>query len=146
MEISVHSIDDGAPHVTINLGLMYLEEIDGAPTGPITANVLTTVDPDTDDANIIYTIYDGPTHGAVFNSATGSAITQFTQADINNKRIEYVLRDVSMKYDRDQFRFTVRDSQQVIEGNMFNIKWSMIEFEKRNVVPDVNKCPHQVSH
>lgn len=113
---------------------MYLEEIDGAPTGPITANVLTTVDPDTDDANIIYTIYDGPTHGAVFNSATGSAITQFTQADINNKRIEYVLRDVSMKYDRDQFRFTVRDSQQVIEGNMFNIKWSMIEFEKRNVV------------
>ena len=101
---------------------MYLEDVNGSPTGQINSNVLSTEDPDTDDANIIYQIYDGPTHGAVFNSATGSQVNQFTQADINDKRIEYVLRETSGKYDRDQFRFTVRDSQQVIEGEYGSIR------------------------
>ena len=35
LEIIIHSVDDGAPRVTINSGLNYLEYIDGEPGGVI---------------------------------------------------------------------------------------------------------------
>ena len=90
LEVSIHSIDDGAPHITINTGLTYLEYgDDGAPMGQITAATLTTVDPDTKDINIMYQIYETPKHGAIINTDLGAAVSQFSQADVNANKIRF---------------------------------------------------------
>ena len=45
----------------------------------------------------------------------------------------YVLERAQTRAESDQFRFTVRDSQQVIEGNIFVIHWSTVEFEQSHM-------------
>ena len=47
--------------------------------------------------------------------------------------LRYVLERAQTRAESDQFRFTVRDSQQVIEGNIFVIHWSTVEFEQSHM-------------
>jgi len=47
--------------------------------------------------------------------------------------VRYVLDRIPEEETRDSFMFNVRDSlPNVVTGNTFNIRWSVISFEKQN--------------
>ena len=130
MEIVIDSVDDGAPRLTVNSGLMYLEYIDGEPGGIIGPSDLKTTDPDTDADDLTYQLTDGPHKGNLLHSETGQLLVTFTQADIDQGLIQYQLTDRSHNSDRDQFEFSVRDTSMAVEQNTFYIKFSRLQFEK----------------
>ena len=133
LEIVIDSVDDGAPRITINAGLMYLDYIHGEPGGVIGPSDLKTTDPDTDPDNIVYEITENCKKGKVINSATGRILVTFTQAQIDQGMVQYQLTDRSHDSDRDQFEFSVRDGSMAIEKNTFHIKFSRLQFEQEQM-------------
>ena len=74
-----------------------------------------------------------PEKGQILNSNTGRVVITFTQLEINQGVIQYQLTDRNSKSDRDQFEFSVRDTSKSIDGNIFYIKFSRLEFEEDHV-------------
>nr|XP_026692904.1 extracellular matrix protein FRAS1 isoform X2 [Ciona intestinalis] len=132
--IEIVPVDDGTPRLITNLGLNHLEFRDGQAIGDITRHSLLTEDIDTDTDLITYHITSTPRHGRLESTInSGIQIDSFTQADINSGLIRYVLLDQSSGTTRDSFMFNVRDSlPNVVTGNTFNIRWSIISFEHSN--------------
>ncbi|CAK8671603.1 unnamed protein product [Clavelina lepadiformis] len=132
--IEVVPVDDGTPRLITNLGLNHLEYMDNKALSVITKRLLLTEDPDTEPEHIIYTVTSDPRHGHLESTLnSGDPIRRFSQANINTGLIRYVLSDVSTEATRDSFMFNVRDSlPNVVTGNTFNIRWSVISFEKSN--------------
>lgn len=133
LEIVIDSVDDGAPRISVNSGLMYLEYIDGEPGGIIGPSDLKTVDPDTDANDLIYQVTDGPDKGNLINTETGQLLVTFTQADVDQGLIQYQLTDRAHDSDRDQFQFSIRDTSMAIPDNTFYIKFSRLQFEKEQM-------------
>ncbi|OWK13572.1 hypothetical protein Celaphus_00017358, partial [Cervus elaphus hippelaphus] len=61
--VDILPVDDGTPRIVTNLGLQWLEYMDGKATNLITKKELLTVDPDTEDMQLVYEITTGPKHG-----------------------------------------------------------------------------------
>ncbi|POI34347.1 hypothetical protein CIB84_001901, partial [Bambusicola thoracicus] len=123
-------VDDGTPRVVTNQGLQWLEYVDGKATNLITKKELLTTDPDTDDKQLIYEITNGPRNGYVENKLKpGTTVTTFSQEDVNQGLIQYVMHEEKVQETMDSFQFLVKDSKpNVVHGNVFHIQWSLLSF------------------
>ncbi|OCT97312.1 hypothetical protein XELAEV_18009537mg [Xenopus laevis] len=129
-KVEILPVDDGTPRIVTNLGLQWLEYMDGKATNFITKKELMTMDPDTENKNLIYEISSGPSHGHLQNKLKpGAQLTSFTQEDINLGLIQYILHEDKQKETMDNYKFLVKDSKpNVVDDNMFHIQWSLIGF------------------
>ncbi|NWY04165.1 FRAS1 protein, partial [Nothoprocta ornata] len=129
-KVDILPVDDGTPRVITNLGLQWLEHTDGKATNVITKKELLTTDPDTDDKQLIYEITSGPRHGYLDSKLQpGTAVTTFTQEDVNHGLVRYVMHDEKVQETMDSFQFLVKDSKpNVVSGNVFHVRWSLISF------------------
>ncbi|XP_006885356.1 PREDICTED: extracellular matrix protein FRAS1 [Elephantulus edwardii] len=129
--VDILPVDDGTPRIVTNLGLQWLEYIDGKATNLITKKELLTMDPDTEDPQLVYEITTAPKHGYVENKLQpGTAAVVFTQEDVNLGLIRYVLHEEKIHEMMDSFQFLVKDSKpNVVGDNVFHIQWSLISFK-----------------
>lgn len=102
--ITVVPIND--PPRLLSQGVLNVSE--GASV-PISSDVLDTVDPDTQDNQLVYTLTGGPGFGTLLrNNGTTILVGQtFTQAEINARAISY--RNNGSEVASDAFFFTVTD-------------------------------------
>ncbi|XP_037685994.1 extracellular matrix protein FRAS1 isoform X5 [Choloepus didactylus] len=130
-QVDILPVDDGTPRIVTNLGLQWLEYMDGKATNLITKKELLTMDPDTEDPQLVYEITTGPKHGHVENKLQpGRAAATFTQEDVNLGLIRYVLHEEKIHEMMDSFQFLVKDSKpNVVSDNVFHIQWSLISFK-----------------
>ncbi|XP_037832589.1 extracellular matrix protein FRAS1 isoform X2 [Kryptolebias marmoratus] len=133
-KIEILPVDDGTPRIVTNLGLQWLEYTDNKATNLISKKELLTMDPDTDNGQLVYEITAEPKHGFLESKLKpGSSISTFTQADINLGLIRYVLHQESVQETMDTFKFLVKDSKpNVVSDNVFHIQWSLISFEHQS--------------
>ncbi|KAM4854655.1 extracellular matrix organizing protein FRAS1 [Thomomys bottae] len=129
--VHILPVDDGTPRIVTNLGLQWLEYMDGKATNLITKKELLTMDPDTDDLHLVYEITVGPKHGYVESKLQpGRAAASFTQEDVNLGLIRYVLHEEKIHEMMDSFQFLVKDSKpNLVIDNIFHIQWSLISFK-----------------
>ncbi|KAL8206683.1 UNVERIFIED_CONTAM: Extracellular matrix protein fras1, partial [Gekko kuhli] len=151
--VEILPVDDGTPRIVTNLGLQWLEYMDGTveslgsygygdpgyrqgegraePKNLITKKELLTVDPDTEDKQLIYDITTGPKHGYVEKKLQpGTPVTSFTQEEVNLGLIQYVLHEEKTQETEDSFHFLVKDSRpSMVTDNIFHIQWSLISFQ-----------------
>ncbi|XP_070250414.1 extracellular matrix organizing protein FRAS1 [Myotis yumanensis] len=129
--VDILPVDDSTPRIVTNLGLQWLERVDGKATNLITKKELLTLDPDTEDLQLVYEIATGPRHGHVENKLQpGRAAVTFTQEDVNLGLIRYVLHEEKIHEMMDSFQFLVKDSKpNVVRDNVFHIQWSLISFK-----------------
>ncbi|XP_036384589.1 extracellular matrix protein FRAS1-like [Megalops cyprinoides] len=130
-KIDILLVDDGTPRVVTNLGLQWLEYIGNKVATVISKKELLAMDPDTDDAQLVYEVTTGPKHGFLESSLRpGTPISNFTQADINLGLIHYVLHEENIEETADNFTFLVKGSKPAeVTDNTFHIWWSLITFE-----------------
>ncbi|XP_064440740.1 extracellular matrix organizing protein FRAS1 isoform X1 [Mirounga angustirostris] len=130
-QVDILPVDDGTPRIVTNLGLQWLEYMDGKATNLITKKELLTMDPDTEDQHLVYEITAGPKHGHVENKLQpGRATGTFTQEDVNLGLIRYVLHKEKIHEMMDSFQFLVKDSKpNVVSDNVFHVQWSLISFK-----------------
>ncbi|XP_076007225.1 extracellular matrix organizing protein FRAS1 [Genypterus blacodes] len=133
-KIDILPVDDGTPRIVTNLGLQWLEYMDNKATNLISKKELLTMDPDTDDGQLVYEITTEPKHGFLESKLKpGNPISTFTQADINLGLIRYVLHQENVQETMDNFKFLVKDSKpNVVSDNVFHIQWSLISFEHKS--------------
>uniref|UniRef100_A0A8C6YA37 VWFC domain-containing protein n=1 Tax=Naja naja TaxID=35670 RepID=A0A8C6YA37_NAJNA len=129
--VEILPVDDGTPRVITNLGLQWLEYMNGKPKNLITKKELLTMDPDTEDNHLIYEITTGPKYGYVEKKLQpGMMVTTFTQEDVNLGLIQYVLHEENIQRTEDGFQFLVKDSKpSIVADNIFHIQWSVISFQ-----------------
>ncbi|XP_042177181.1 extracellular matrix organizing protein FRAS1-like [Oncorhynchus tshawytscha] len=133
-KIDILPVNDGTPRIVINLGLQWLEYTDNKATNLISKKELLTIDPDTDDGQLVYEVTAEPKHGFLQSKLKpGAPITTFTQADINLGLIRYVLFEESVTETVDNFKFLVKDGKpNVVSDNLFHIQWSLVSFQHRS--------------
>ncbi|XP_053108034.1 extracellular matrix organizing protein FRAS1 isoform X2 [Hemicordylus capensis] len=129
--VEILPVDDGTPRIVTNLGLQWLEYMDGKPKNLITKKELLTVDPDTEDKQLIYEITAGPKHGYVEKKLQpGEPVSTFTQEEVNLGLIQYVLHEEKSQETEDSFHFLVKDSRPtMVTDNTFHVQWSLISFQ-----------------
>ncbi|KAJ6657516.1 hypothetical protein lerEdw1_002451 [Lerista edwardsae] len=129
--VEILPVDDGTPRIVTNLGLQWLEYMDGKPKNLITKKELLTMDPDTEDNHLVYEITAGPRHGSVEKKLQpGVAVATFTQEEVNLGLIQYVLHEDKIQETEDSFQFLVKDSKpSMVTDNTFHIQWSLISFQ-----------------
>lgn len=102
--INVRPVDD-APVAGANTGLT----LDEGGSAAITSAQLSTGDVDTAPENISYTVTSGPASGRLeFTDNAGTAVTGFTQADVDAGRLRYV--NDGSETTSDSFTFTASDA------------------------------------
>jgi hypothetical protein len=112
--ISVTPVDD-APNLT-NTGVTAIE----SSSAIITTSSLSASDPDTANANLVYTVNSSPAHGRLeLTTNAGVSITSFTQADLAAGLVRYV--NDGSENTSDSFTFTLSDGTTTLSGNTFNI-------------------------
>ncbi|XP_023814674.1 extracellular matrix protein FRAS1 isoform X2 [Oryzias latipes] len=133
-KIEILPVDDGTPRIVTNLGLQWLEYMDSKATNLITKKELLTMDPDTEDGQLVYEVTTAPKKGFLESKLRpGSPISTFTQADVNLGLIRYVLHEENILDTMDNFKFLVKDSKpNVVSDNVFHIQWSLISFQHRS--------------
>ncbi|XP_043916303.1 extracellular matrix organizing protein FRAS1-like [Protopterus annectens] len=129
--IDILPVDDGTPRIVTNLGLQWLEYMDGKAANLISRKELLTVDPDTEDKQLVYEITTGPKYGYLENKLKpATVVSTFTQEEVNLGLIYYVLREDNVLETKDTFQFLVKDSKpNIVTDNVFHIQWSLISFE-----------------
>lgn len=112
--LNVRPVDD-APVAGANTGLT----LDEGGSAAITSAQLSTGDVDTAPENISYTVTSGPASGRLeFTDNAGTAVTGFTQADIDAGRLRFVHN--GSETTADSFSFTARDGTTTLGTATFN--------------------------
>lgn len=124
-----------APTIERNLGIDYLYQINGAPGRVISNNELNIADKDDQSKDLIITILRQPSYGILeHKDKTDTSVTRFTQEDINQNKITYILKTLDDTVSHDHFIFDVQDSaKHSIKNNRFDIKWSVLNFELNEI-------------
>ncbi|XP_028838984.1 FRAS1-related extracellular matrix protein 2a [Denticeps clupeoides] len=138
MKISVVSVDNGIPQVTVNKGASTLKTLPNGHLGaPITRQVLKAEDSDSPAASLLFRVTGDAEHGRLVSLARGDeSVSTFTQADIDDLKIFYVLRDGGNSTN-DQFYFTVEDNGgNKAKQQQFRLRWACISLEKERYVVD----------
>ncbi|XP_033117888.1 extracellular matrix protein FRAS1-like [Anneissia japonica] len=130
-DISVTPVDDSTPRLTRNVGLSFLQYVDDKAVGLITDTNLQAIDNDTPNNQLVYTVTTQPSHGFLESSAyPGARIATFTQEDVVNGLIRYVLSAGVTDVSSDSFVFDLADSKpNVVTGNFFRVQWPVLQFE-----------------
>ncbi|XP_022376363.1 FRAS1-related extracellular matrix protein 2 [Enhydra lutris kenyoni] len=132
MKIQVLAVDDSVPQIAVNKGASTLRTL---PTGHlgfmITSKILKAEDRDSLHFSLRFIVTEAPQHGYLLNLDRGNhSVTQFTQADIDDMKICYVLKD-GANATSDMFHFTVEDGGgNKLTKQHFRLNWAWISFEK----------------
>ncbi|XP_005155437.2 FRAS1-related extracellular matrix protein 2a isoform X1 [Danio rerio] len=140
MKINIVSVDNGVPQIEVNKGAPTLKVLFAGHLGyQITSKVLKAVDRDSNPEALIFHITTQPEHGYLISLDRGTendSINTFTQADINDLKICYILKDEN-NATSDVFSFTVEDNGgNKLKNQPFHLNWSWISLEKPNYVVD----------
>lgn len=134
--IYIDSKINQTPKLEKNLGLDYLIPMEFNQIGrSISKTDLLVSDPDDLDSNLIYEITTQPFYGFIASKTSmNSPIQRFSQDDINQNRIYYVLRNKDDLVTSDYFFFDVLDLfKNRLKQNRFDIKWSVVNFEQNEI-------------
>uniref|UniRef100_A0A2K5NFU3 FRAS1 related extracellular matrix 2 n=1 Tax=Cercocebus atys TaxID=9531 RepID=A0A2K5NFU3_CERAT len=120
MKIQVLAVDNSVPQITVNKGASTLRTLATGHLGfMITSKILKVEDRDSLHISLRFIVTEAPQHGYLLNLDKGNhSIAQFTQADIDDMKICYVLRE-GANATSDMFYFAVEDG-----GN-----WAFFVFE-----------------
>ncbi|KAM9319860.1 FRAS1-related extracellular matrix protein 2 [Gastrophryne carolinensis] len=136
MKIRIIAVDNGVPQIVVNKGAPTLRMLSTGHLGfLITNKVLKAEDRDSAHLSLRIRITQTPSHGFLINLDKGNhSINQFTQADIDDMKICYVLRDKE-NATSDIFYFTVEDSGgNKLKNQHFRLNWAWISIEKEHYV------------
>ncbi|MED6277048.1 FRAS1- extracellular matrix protein 2 [Characodon lateralis] len=111
MKITIMAIDNDVPQIVVNKGATTLKTLATGLLGfPICPKVLKAEDRDSGPASVVFHIATQPKHGYIVNLGHGNiSIDTFSQADINDLNICYVLRGKE-NATSDVFHFFVEDN------------------------------------
>uniref|UniRef100_A0A3P8SR40 FRAS1 related extracellular matrix 2b n=1 Tax=Amphiprion percula TaxID=161767 RepID=A0A3P8SR40_AMPPE len=138
MKIAILPVDNGVPQVVVNKGAPTLRIQETGHLGfVITSKTLKAEDRDSIQNSVTFRITVAPVHGYLINLSKGNAtITTFTQAEIDDMSICYVLRDGDNATD-DIFYFSIEDSGgNKLKNQQFRLNWAWISLEKEHYVVD----------
>ncbi|CAK6442941.1 unnamed protein product [Pipistrellus nathusii] len=132
MKIQVLAVDNSVPQIVVNKGASTLRTLATGHLGfMITNKILKVEDRDSLCFSLRFIVTEVPRHGYILNLGKGNhSVTQFTQADIDDMKICYVLRE-GANATSDIFQFTVEDSGgNKLTKQHFHLNWAWISFEK----------------
>ncbi|EHB17514.1 FRAS1-related extracellular matrix protein 2 [Heterocephalus glaber] len=132
MKIQVLAVDNNAPQIAVNKGASTLRTLATGHLGfMITSKILKVEDRDSLHFSLQFVVTEDPRHGYLLNLGKGNhSIYQFTQADIDDMKICYVLKE-GANATSDMFRFTVEDGGgNKLTNQHFRLNWAWISFEK----------------
>uniref|UniRef100_A0A452VIT9 FRAS1-related extracellular matrix protein 2 n=1 Tax=Ursus maritimus TaxID=29073 RepID=A0A452VIT9_URSMA len=132
MKIQVLAVDDSVPQIAVNKGASTLRTLATGHLGfMITSKILKAEDRDSLRFSLRFIVTEAPQHGYLLNLDRGNhSVTQFTQADIDDMKICYVLKD-GANATSDVFHFTVEDGGgNKLTKQHFRLNWAWISFEK----------------
>uniref|UniRef100_A0A8C5P888 FRAS1 related extracellular matrix 3 n=1 Tax=Leptobrachium leishanense TaxID=445787 RepID=A0A8C5P888_9ANUR len=132
MKIQINSIDNGMPQITVNKGAPTLRSLHSGQLGfIITSKSLKAEDRDSPHKQLKYRIIDGPKHGFLINMEQGNdSIRTFTQGDIDDMKICYVLRNGD-NATSDAFHFSIEDNGgNKLRNQPFRLNWAWISLER----------------
>uniref|UniRef100_A0A4W4F1X1 Cadherin domain-containing protein n=1 Tax=Electrophorus electricus TaxID=8005 RepID=A0A4W4F1X1_ELEEL len=136
IRITILSVDNGIPQIVVNKGGTMLRTL---PTGHlgflITSKALKAEDRDSARGAVTFRVAVGAKHGYLINLSKGNAsITTFTQADIDDMHVCYVLRDGDSATS-DIFYFSIEDNGgNQLRNQPFRLAWAWISLEKEYYV------------
>ncbi|KAL4838328.1 hypothetical protein H8958_009124 [Nasalis larvatus] len=110
MKIQVLAVDNSVPQIAVNKGASTLRTLVTGHLGfMITSKILKVEDRDSLHISLRFIVTEAPQHGYLLNLDKGNhSIAQFTQADIDDMKICYVLRE-GANATSDMFYFAVED-------------------------------------
>ncbi|KAL7847343.1 hypothetical protein SRHO_G00223230 [Serrasalmus rhombeus] len=119
MKITIVPLDNGVPQIVVNKGVSTLKVLPSGHLGhTISSKVLKAEDRDSSPQTLFLQITAQPEHGYLINLDKGNnSISTFTQADIDDLKICYVLKDKE-NATSDIFHFSVEDSAQNPAGGL----------------------------
>ncbi|XP_028974102.2 FRAS1-related extracellular matrix protein 3 [Esox lucius] len=138
MTIHISTIDNGVPQIVVNKAAPSLRVLHAGHLGfLITSKVLKSEDRDSPHKVLKYSVVEAPLHGFIMNIELGNdSIKAFTQADIDEMKICYVLLDGS-NATSDIFYFTIEDNGgNKLKPQPFRLNWSWISLEKEHYQVD----------
>ncbi|XP_037533536.1 FRAS1-related extracellular matrix protein 2b isoform X2 [Nematolebias whitei] len=138
MRIMILPVDNGVPQIVVNKGASTMQVLETGHLGfVITSKTLKAEDRDSIHGFVTFRITAGPEHGYLINLGRGNAtITSFTQAEIDDMNICYVLRDGDTATN-DVFHFSIEDSGgNKLRNQQFRLNWAWISLEKEHYVVD----------
>ncbi|KAM9314134.1 FRAS1-related extracellular matrix protein 3 [Pholidichthys leucotaenia] len=138
MTIHINTVDNGVPQIVVNKPAASLKVLHTGHLGfLITNKVLRSEDRDSAQRVLKYTVTEAPLHGFIMNTALGNdSIKTFSQADINDMKICYVLLDGS-NATSDIFYFTVEDNGgNKLTPQPFRLNWAWISLEREYYLVD----------
>ncbi|KAM9330460.1 FRAS1-related extracellular matrix protein 3 [Gastrophryne carolinensis] len=138
MKIRINSVDNGIPQIIVNKGASSLRSLPSGHLGfLITGKSLRAEDRDSPNKLLKYRITDGPKHGTIINMAHGNGtVRTFTQADIDDLKICYVLKD-NENSTSDIFHFSIEDSGgNKLRSQPFRLNWPWISLERNQYTID----------
>ncbi|XP_059819449.1 FRAS1-related extracellular matrix protein 2-like [Hypanus sabinus] len=132
MKIRIAAVDNGVPQIVINKGASTLRIMHTGHLGfMITSKVLKAEDRDSPHKLLTYKICEGPEHGYIINTELGNdSISAFSQADIDDMKISYVLREGD-NATSDIFYFSIEDAGgNKLKSQPFRLNWAWISLER----------------
>ncbi|KAA0722212.1 FRAS1-related extracellular matrix protein 2 ECM3 -like protein [Triplophysa tibetana] len=138
MTIYINTMDNGLPQIVINKAAPTLRVLHTGHLGfMITSKVLKAEDRDSPNKVLKYIVTKTPLHGFIMNAALGNdSIKSFSQADIDDIKICYVLLDGS-NATSDIFYFTVEDNGgNTLKPQPFRLNWAWISLEREYYIVD----------
>uniref|UniRef100_A0A8D0GCH3 FRAS1 related extracellular matrix 2 n=1 Tax=Sphenodon punctatus TaxID=8508 RepID=A0A8D0GCH3_SPHPU len=132
MKIHIMALDNSMPQMVINKGGASLRVLSTGHLGfMITNKVLKVEDKDSLHATLKVRITEAPHHGFLIHVGKGNhSIAKFTQADIDDMKICYVLRE-GANATSDIFHFAVEDyGGNKLKNQHFRLNWAWISLEK----------------
>uniref|UniRef100_A0A8C8SHP3 FRAS1 related extracellular matrix 2 n=1 Tax=Pelusios castaneus TaxID=367368 RepID=A0A8C8SHP3_9SAUR len=132
MNIQIMAVDNSVPQIVVNKGAPTLRVLTTGHLGfMITNKVFKVEDRDSIHVTLKIRITEAPRHGFLIHLGKGNhSITEFTQADIDDMKICYVLREGD-NTTSDLFHFTVEDGGgNKLKNQHFRLNWAWISLEK----------------
>ncbi|KAF7223631.1 FRAS1-related extracellular matrix protein 3 isoform X2 [Nothobranchius furzeri] len=138
MTIHISTVDNGVPQIVVNKAAASLRVLQTGHLGFVfTSKVLRSEDRDSPQRVLRYMVCEPPLHGFIINTALGNdSINTFTQAEINDMKICYVLLDKN-NATSDIFYFTVEDNGgNKLKPQPFRLNWAWISLEREYYLVD----------
>ncbi|XP_006169553.1 LOW QUALITY PROTEIN: FRAS1-related extracellular matrix protein 3 [Tupaia chinensis] len=138
MRIQISSLQNRLSPIAMNKGAPALKYLRTGHMGVlITSKSLKAEDQDRPHGCLKYQVTRGPEHGFIINSDLRNQSTRvFTQADIEKRRILYVLKEGS-NATKDIFYFSVEDNRGTkLTNQPFHLNWAWISLDKEYYIVD----------
>ncbi|XP_041935814.1 FRAS1-related extracellular matrix protein 3 isoform X1 [Alosa sapidissima] len=138
MTIEINTVDNGVPQIVVNKAAPTLRALHTGNLGfLITSKALKAEDRDSPRKLLRFSVAEPPQHGFIINTALGNdSIKTFSQADIDDMKICYVLLDGS-NATSDIFYFTVEDNGgNKLKPQPFRLNWAWISLEREFYLVD----------